>query len=84
MKLHGQAQGLWFPPRRRARYRHNNRKLNFINPPELGIAEQQIKLIKNGRFILIPASLETYGHGTHTHAAVWQKYLKQLLDESQH
>lgn len=57
---------------------------DFINPPELGIAEQQIKQIKNGRFILIPASLETYGHGTHTHAAVWQQYLKQLLDESQH
>jgi len=57
---------------------------DFINPPELGIAEQQIKQIKNGRFILIPASLETYGHGTHTHAAVWQQYLKQLLDESRH
>jgi homoserine O-acetyltransferase/O-succinyltransferase len=57
---------------------------DFINPPELGIAEQQIKLIKNGRFILIPASLQTYGHGTHTHAAVWQQYLKELLDESQH
>ena len=57
---------------------------DFINPPELGITEQQVKLIKHGRFILIPASLETYGHGTHTHAAVWQQYLKQLLDESPH
>jgi homoserine O-acetyltransferase/O-succinyltransferase len=57
---------------------------DFINPPELGIAERQIKQIKNGRFILIPASLKTYGHGTHTHAAVWEQYLKQLLDESQH
>ena len=57
---------------------------DFINPPELGIAERQVKLIKNGRFVLIPASLETYGHGTHTHAAVWQQYLKQLLEESQH
>ena len=57
---------------------------DFINPPELGIAERQIKLIKNGRFILIPASLETYGHGTHTHAAVWQRYLKLLLEELRH
>jgi homoserine O-acetyltransferase/O-succinyltransferase len=57
---------------------------DFINPPELGIAQQQIKLVKNGRFVLIPASLETYGHGTHTHAAVWQQYLKELLDESRH
>jgi homoserine O-acetyltransferase/O-succinyltransferase len=57
---------------------------DFINPPELGIAEQEIKRLKKGRFILIPASLETYGHGTHTHAAVWRQYLKELLDESQH
>ncbi|HTX14687.1 MAG TPA: alpha/beta fold hydrolase [Candidatus Baltobacteraceae bacterium] len=57
---------------------------DFINPPELGIAEQQVKLLKNGKFVLIPASLETYGHGTHTHAAVWQRYMKELLDESQH
>jgi len=56
---------------------------DFINPPELGIAEQQVKLLKRGKFVLIPASLETYGHGTHTHAAVWQQYMKQLLDESQ-
>jgi homoserine O-acetyltransferase/O-succinyltransferase len=57
---------------------------DFINPPELGIAQQQIKLVKNGKFVLIPASLETHGHGTHTYAAVWQQYLKELLDESQH
>ena len=57
---------------------------DFINPPELGIAQQQIKRVKNGKFVLIPASLQTYGHGTHTHAAVWQQYLKELLDESQH
>jgi homoserine O-acetyltransferase/O-succinyltransferase len=56
---------------------------DFINPPELGIAQEQIKQLKNGRFVLIPASDQTYGHGTHTHAAVWQQYLKQLLDESQ-
>jgi homoserine O-acetyltransferase/O-succinyltransferase len=56
---------------------------DFINPPELGIAEQQIKRVRNGKFVLIPASLQTYGHGTHTHAAVWQQYLKELLDESQ-
>ncbi len=56
---------------------------DFINPPELGIAQQQIKLVKNGKFVLIPASLETHGHGTHTYAAVWQQYLKELLDESQ-
>lgn len=57
---------------------------DFINPPELGIAEREVKRLKKGRFVLLPASDQTYGHGTHTHAAVWQQYLKQLLDESAH
>jgi homoserine O-acetyltransferase/O-succinyltransferase len=55
---------------------------DFINPPELGIAEREIKRIKNGRFVLLPASEQTHGHGTHTWAAVWQQYLAQLLDAS--
>ncbi len=57
---------------------------DFINPPELGIAEREIKRVKNGRFVLIPISSQTHGHGTHTWAAVWQQYLKGLLDESRH
>jgi len=57
---------------------------DFINPPELGIAEREIKRVKNGRFVLIPISDQTRGHGTHTWAAVWQQYLKELLEKSQH
>ncbi|HKW16770.1 MAG TPA: alpha/beta fold hydrolase [Terriglobales bacterium] len=57
---------------------------DFINPPELGIAEREIKKVKNGRFVLLPISDQTHGHGTHTDAAVWQEYLKELLKESQH
>lgn len=57
---------------------------DFINPPELGIAEREIKRVKNGRFVLLPASDQTHGHGTHTWAAVWQSYLVQLLASSQH
>jgi len=56
---------------------------DFINPPELGIAEQAIKRVKKGRFVLIPTSEQTHGHGTHTWAAVWQQYLRELL-ETQH
>ena len=56
---------------------------DFINPPELGIAEREIRKVKNGRFVLIPVSSETHGHGTHTWAAVWQQYLKELLERSQ-
>jgi homoserine O-acetyltransferase len=57
---------------------------DFINPPEVGIAEREIKKVKNGKFILLPVSDQTFGHGTHTHAAAWQQYLKELLEESQH
>jgi homoserine O-acetyltransferase len=57
---------------------------DFINPPELGIAEREIKRVKKGRFVLIPISEQTHGHGTHTWAAVWQQYLKELLEASQH
>ena len=56
---------------------------DFINPPELGIAQSEIQKIKKGRFILIPASDQTHGHGTHTWAITWQQHLKQLLEESQ-
>jgi homoserine O-acetyltransferase len=55
---------------------------DFINPPELGIAEREIKRVKSGRFVLLPASDQTHGHGTHTWAAVWQQYLGQLLASS--
>ena len=55
---------------------------DFINPPELGIAEREIKRVKQGKFVLIPASEQTHGHGTHTWAAIWQQYLKELLEES--
>jgi homoserine O-acetyltransferase/O-succinyltransferase len=57
---------------------------DFINPPELGIAEREIKRVKKGRFVLIPISEQTQGHGTHTKAAVWQEYLKELLEVSRH
>jgi homoserine O-acetyltransferase len=65
-----------------ARVMYINSADDFINPPELGIAEREIKKVKNCKFVLLPASLGTFGHGTHTHAAVWQNYLKELLEES--
>jgi homoserine O-acetyltransferase len=55
---------------------------DFINPPELGIAEREVKRLKNGKFILIPASESTHGHGTHTWAALWKEHLGELLAES--
>ena len=55
---------------------------DFINPPELGIAEEQIKKVKRGRFVLLPTTEQTRGHGTHTLPAVWKQYLQELLSES--
>ena len=52
---------------------------DFIDPPELGVAEREVKKIKGARFVLLPASEQTHGHGTHTWAAVWQQYLSELL-----
>jgi homoserine O-acetyltransferase len=55
---------------------------DFVNPPELGIAERLIKNVKNGRFVLLPISTETRGHGTHTVAALWKQYLQELLEKT--
>jgi len=50
-----------------------------VNPPELGILEREIKRVPRGRYILIPTSDETRGHGTHSRAVVWKNYLVELL-----
>jgi homoserine O-acetyltransferase len=55
---------------------------DFINPPELGMAERDVRRIKAGRFVLIPAGPDTHGHGTHTWAALWKDELAALLKRS--
>jgi homoserine O-acetyltransferase len=63
------------------------RAINFaddlINPPELGILERDIKRVDMGKAILIPASKDTVGHGTHTRAAVWKKHLEKFMKETE-
>jgi len=56
---------------------------DFINPPELGIAERLAPRIAHGRFILLPISPLTHGHGTHTWAVAWKDHLAELLAESE-
>jgi homoserine O-acetyltransferase len=56
---------------------------DFINPPELGLAEGFAARLKRCRYVLIPASENTHGHGTHTWAALWKQYLEELLRESE-
>lgn len=55
---------------------------DFINPPELEMAQKLVGRMPHAKFVLIPASMNTFGHGTHTHAAVWENYLAELLQES--
>ena len=53
-----------------------------VNPAELGILEREIKRVKRGRAIVMPATPETHGHGNHTYAARWKQELVKLLEES--
>ena len=50
-----------------------------VNPPELGIIERLISRVPNGRFIMLPISAATRGHGTHTVAAVWKEPFAKFL-----
>ena len=56
---------------------------DLINPPELGILEQEIKRVPHGRAIVIPLSDKTRGHGSHTLAALWKDQLVNLLKETE-
>ena len=53
-----------------------------INPPELGIMEKEIKKVPKGRYILLPTTEKTVGHGTNSLPAIWDPYLTQLLAAS--
>jgi homoserine O-acetyltransferase len=50
-----------------------------VNPPELGILERTIPRVKNGRYVLIPTSPDTRGHGTHSVAKLWKQYVVELV-----
>ena len=39
--------------------------------------------MKLGKFVLLPISNETRGHGTHSWPALYKEHLKDLLDRSQ-
>jgi homoserine O-acetyltransferase len=56
---------------------------DFINPPELGIPERLVTKMPHAKFILIPISDATRGHGTHTQAAVWKDYLIEFMKETE-
>jgi homoserine O-acetyltransferase/O-succinyltransferase len=57
---------------------------DLINPPELGILEQEIKRVPHGKAVVIPYGTQTVGHGSHTIAVLWKQYLQELLQTSAH
>ncbi|HEX9965418.1 MAG TPA: alpha/beta fold hydrolase [Allosphingosinicella sp.] len=52
---------------------------DFINPADYGIAEDAARRLGTGRYILIRATSDTRGHGTHTWAKFWRQELIDLL-----
>lgn len=56
---------------------------DLINPPELRVLERDIKRVKHGKAIVIPYSDKTVGHGSHTKAVLWKKYLVRLLRQTE-
>jgi homoserine O-acetyltransferase len=49
------------------------------NPPETGIMERELKRVKNGRQLLIPASEETRGHAATGMAKFYKRALTEFL-----
>ena len=54
---------------------------DVVNPPELGLMEKLMPRVKRGRYILIPTSDETRGHGTHSLPKIWGTHLAEFMKE---
>jgi homoserine O-acetyltransferase len=52
---------------------------DFVNPPELPMMQELVGRVKRGRFVLIPVSDETRGHGTHSRPQVFGLHLAEFL-----
>jgi homoserine O-acetyltransferase len=52
---------------------------DFVNPPELGLMEQLIPHVPHARYVLVPISDVTRGHGTHTVAAAWEQWFAPFV-----
>lgn len=52
---------------------------DFVNPPELPMMQALIGRVKHGRFVLVPISDDTRGHGTHSRPQVFGPYVAEFL-----
>ena len=55
---------------------------DYVNPPELGLLDREIKRVPRGRALVIPLGPDTRGHQSHTMAKLWKEELARLLAES--
>ena len=54
-----------------------------INPPELKVLDTAILKVRKGKYILLPITSETRGHGTHSLPKIWGNYLKDFMKETE-
>jgi homoserine O-acetyltransferase/O-succinyltransferase len=54
---------------------------DVVNPPELGIMEKLMPRLAHGRYILLPTTDRTRGHGTHSLPAIWGPHLAAFMRE---
>lgn len=50
-----------------------------VNPPELGVMERELARVRRGRYVLIPRSAETTGHGSYLVGSLYEAYITELL-----
>lgn len=63
----------------RAPVLHINSADDFVNPPELDNVGPLLARIPDARFVLLPITPETRGHGTHSLPAIWGPRLREFL-----
>jgi len=56
---------------------------DFINPWDYGIAEKAATRLPHARYVLIKATDQTRGHGTHTWAKFWKDEVVDLLERTE-
>ena len=64
-----------------ARLRARHPADDVVNPPELGIMEKLMPRVKHGRYILLPTTEATRGHGTHSLPKIWGRHLADFMRE---
>ena len=57
--------------------------LNFaddeFNPAELHVLEELMPRVREGRFIVLPGSLESFGHLTMAHPELWSEHVAEFM-----